>query len=63
MQIKQISKLAEALVFVHGDHARDEAIRMADLNERFGSSQWASDWRKTVVAVGSAKSNEIRNAA
>jgi hypothetical protein len=63
MHIKHVSRLAEALVFAHGEHARDEALRMADLFEKTGDIRLASDWRKTVAVVSVPKPAEIRNAA
>jgi hypothetical protein len=63
MHIKHVSRLAEALIFAHGEHARDEAERMAALFEKTGDARLASDWRKTVAVVSVPKIAEIRNAA
>jgi hypothetical protein len=63
MHIKQISKFTEALEFAQGEHARDEALRMADLFEKTGDMRMASDWRKAVGVLPSLNSAEIRNAA
>ncbi len=63
MKIKQYGKLADALVFVHGEKARQEAMRMADLHEKTGDIRAANDWRETVVAVAHRKTPEIQTAA
>lgn len=63
MHIKHISKFAEALEFAQGEHAREEALRMADLSEKTGDARMASDWRKAVGMMSNLNSAEIRSAA
>jgi hypothetical protein len=63
MYIKQYSKLAEALLFAHGDNAQCEARRMADMYEKTGHPAAASQWRETLTAVKFAKEQLIRAAA
>jgi hypothetical protein len=63
MHIKHVTRMAEALVFAHGVHARDEALRMADLCERTGDMELATDWRKTLAAMPVAKAGDYRAAA
>jgi hypothetical protein len=62
MQINHI-KLAEALMFVHGDHAIDEARRMADLHDRNGAPRSAIAWNETIKAVATAHRECVKAAA
>jgi hypothetical protein len=57
------TKLAEALLFVYGDLAIDEARRMADLQERAGYSRTAIPWNETIKAVASAHARSLKAAA
>ncbi|MBL8791762.1 MAG: hypothetical protein JNM45_14820 [Rhizobiales bacterium] len=43
---------ADALVFVHGPKALEEAARHAELCEREGDMETAARWRRTMVLVG-----------
>jgi hypothetical protein len=43
---QHLSRYAEALVFVHGLGAAEEAARHARLCERSGDSETATTWRK-----------------
>ncbi|MFN0194920.1 MAG: hypothetical protein ACKVP5_23560 [Aestuariivirga sp.] len=44
----QLSRYAEALVFVHGLEAESEAARHATLCERTGDNETAVTWRRLV---------------
>jgi hypothetical protein len=45
---QQLSRYAEALVFVHGRGAAEEAARHAILCERSGDTETATTWKKLV---------------
>ncbi|NJM31300.1 MAG: hypothetical protein HC855_15525 [Rhizobiales bacterium] len=45
---QQLSRYAEALVFVHGLGAESEAARHATLCERTGDAETAVTWRRLV---------------
>ena len=42
---------ADALLFVHGPYALNEAARHAELCERSGDMETAARWRKTMTLV------------
>jgi hypothetical protein len=62
MYIKQYDKLAEALLFAHGENAQREATRMADLHEKTGHVREAQQWRQAVQAVAHVKTEFCRAA-
>jgi hypothetical protein len=63
MQKSAYSKLAEALVFVHGDHALDEAKRHFEFNQRNGNEKLAANWALAMKFVEPAHLPKLDQAA
>jgi len=54
------TKVAEALVFVHGCKAEDEAARQALVCESAGEAEFAEAWRKVQESL---KARRLKRAA